>query len=202
MQLPHRIFISKLVEICFAILWLYSKPEILNSLKSSNNFLGYLLLEKLTHAMSMYMLLSCTNLLTKFEGFPDGNWETICLPLQEMRVRSLGQEDPWGKEWQPLPVFLPGKRYGWRSLAGYSPQGCKSRSWLSDETTLTKFTIQASVVPVTEKSAELILVQMLQRQALGLASHHEPWGCSHEEPYLWPTALGTALPLLLWPLPL
>ena len=60
------------MEICFAILWLYSKPEILNSLKSSNNSLGYLLPEKLTHAMSMYMLLSCTNLLTKFEGFPDG----------------------------------------------------------------------------------------------------------------------------------
>ena len=61
------------MEICFAILWLYSKPEILNSLKSSNNSLGYLLPEKLTHAMSMYMLLSCTNLLTKFEGFPGGS---------------------------------------------------------------------------------------------------------------------------------
>ena len=27
--------------------------------------------------------------------------------------------------WQPIPVFLPGKSQGQRSLAGYSPQGCK-----------------------------------------------------------------------------
>ena len=26
---------------------------------------------------------------------------------------------------KPSPVFLPGKSYGWRSLAGYSPWGCK-----------------------------------------------------------------------------
>ena len=39
--------------------------------------------------------------------------------------------DPWvGKtplrrKWQPTPVFLPGKFPGQKSLAGYSPQGCK-----------------------------------------------------------------------------
>ena len=27
--------------------------------------------------------------------------------------------------WQPTPIFLPGKFHGQRSLAGYSPQGCK-----------------------------------------------------------------------------
>ena len=27
--------------------------------------------------------------------------------------------------WQPTPVFLPGESHGQRSLAGYSPQGCK-----------------------------------------------------------------------------
>ena len=27
----------------------------------------------------------------------------------------------WGREWQPTPIFLPGKSYGQRSLAGYSP---------------------------------------------------------------------------------
>ena len=25
------------------------------------------------------------------------------------------------KNWQPTPVFLPGKCHGWRNLAGYSP---------------------------------------------------------------------------------
>ena len=32
---------------------------------------------------------------------------------------------PWRRAWQPTPVFLPGKSHGQRSLAGYSPWGCK-----------------------------------------------------------------------------
>ena len=40
--------------------------------------------------------------------------------MQETRVQFLGQEDPLGKEWQPTPVFLPGKSHGQRSLVGYS----------------------------------------------------------------------------------
>ena len=33
---------------------------------------------------------------------------------------------PWiWRKWQPIPVFLPGKSYGQRSLEGYSPWGCK-----------------------------------------------------------------------------
>ena len=43
----------------------------------------------------------------------------------ETQVRFLGWEDPLEKEWQPTPVFLPGKSYGWRSLVGYSPWGHK-----------------------------------------------------------------------------
>ena len=27
----------------------------------------------------------------------------------------------WRREWQPTPVFSPGKSHGQRSLAGYSP---------------------------------------------------------------------------------
>ena len=40
-------------------------------------------------------------------------------------VLSLDWEDPLEKEWEPTPVFLPGKSHGQRSLAGYSPWGCK-----------------------------------------------------------------------------
>ena len=32
---------------------------------------------------------------------------------------------PWGREWQPAPVFLPGRPHGQRSLVGYSPWGHK-----------------------------------------------------------------------------
>ena len=40
---------------------------------------------------------------------------------------------PWSRKWQPIPVFLPGKSHGLRSLTGYSPRGCKVfQTWLSD----------------------------------------------------------------------
>jgi len=32
---------------------------------------------------------------------------------------------PWSRKWQPTPVLLTGKFHGQRSLAGYSPLGCK-----------------------------------------------------------------------------
>ena len=32
---------------------------------------------------------------------------------------------PWSRKWQPAPGFLSGKSHGQRSLAGYSPWGCK-----------------------------------------------------------------------------
>ena len=32
---------------------------------------------------------------------------------------------PWRRKWQPTPVFLPGESHRQRSLAGYSPWGCK-----------------------------------------------------------------------------
>ena len=32
---------------------------------------------------------------------------------------------PWRRKWQSVPVFLPGKSHGQRSLAGYSSWGCK-----------------------------------------------------------------------------
>ena len=35
------------------------------------------------------------------------------------------RKSPWRKNWQPTPVFLPGKSHGQRYLAGYSPWGCK-----------------------------------------------------------------------------
>ena len=40
--------------------------------------------------------------------------------MQETWGRSLGQEDPWRRKWQPTPVLLPGKSHGQRSL-DYSP---------------------------------------------------------------------------------
>ena len=37
--------------------------------------------------------------------------------MQETQVQFLGQEDPWRREWQPTPVFLPeeshAEKHGW-----------------------------------------------------------------------------------------
>ena len=35
------------------------------------------------------------------------------------------KEDPWRRKWQPIPVFLPEKFNGQRSLVGYSSWGCR-----------------------------------------------------------------------------
>ena len=45
--------------------------------------------------------------------------------MQEMQARYLGQEDPLEKKWQHTPIFLPGKSYGQKSLAGYCLWGGK-----------------------------------------------------------------------------
>ena len=45
--------------------------------------------------------------------------------MRDSWVPSLGWEDPWRREQLPTPVFWPAEFQGRRSLAGYSPWGCK-----------------------------------------------------------------------------
>ena len=54
--------------------------------------------------------------------------------MWETQIRSLGWEDPWRRQWQPAPIFVPGEFHGQRSLAGYSPWGRKesdATEWLT-----------------------------------------------------------------------
>ena len=51
-------------------------------------------------------------------------WVKNLPAIQETWVRMI----PWRRKWQPTPVFLPGESHGERSMAGYSPWGCKSRT--------------------------------------------------------------------------
>ena len=44
-------------------------------------------------------------------------------------------------QWQPTPVFLPGELHGQRSLAGYSPWGCKELG-MTERLTLSHFTLE------------------------------------------------------------
>ena len=57
-----------------------------------------------------------------FPGGSDGK-ESACNAgdLDLSRVEKM----PWGREWMPTPVFLPGESHEQRSLAGYSPWGHK-----------------------------------------------------------------------------
>jgi len=61
-------------------------------------------------------------------GFPDdsASKESACNTGDTGRAGSiLGQKDPLRRKWQSIPVFLPEKSHGQRSLAGYSPKGHK-----------------------------------------------------------------------------
>ena len=49
----------------------------------------------------------------------------ICLTMQEMWVRSLGQENPLEGEMATYSYILAGKSHRLKSLAGYSPCGHK-----------------------------------------------------------------------------
>ena len=44
---------------------------------------------------------------------------------QRLRFDPWVRKFSWRRKWQPTPVFLPGEFHEQRSLAGYSPWGCK-----------------------------------------------------------------------------
>ena len=52
-------------------------------------------------------------------------WLSICLQCGRPGFDPWVGKIPWRRKWQPTPVFLPGESQKRRSLAGYSPWGCK-----------------------------------------------------------------------------
>ena len=70
---------------------------------------------------------------------------------------------PWRREWQPTPVFLPGKSCGQRSLASYSPWGCRvGHDWETNTSTFPRCLCRAAgtykfLLPVTQ--AGLLFLQ-------------------------------------------
>ena len=45
---------------------------------------------------------------------------------------------PWRRAWLPTPIFLPGESHEQRSMAGYSPEGCRVGHNWSDWTHTTR----------------------------------------------------------------
>ena len=52
--------------------------------------------------------------------------ESACQCRRHSSNPGSGRSPGGWKKWQPTPVSLPGKSSGQRSMAGYSPWGCKS----------------------------------------------------------------------------
>ena len=71
--------------------------------------------------------LQCCKSKLQWGGFPDGSAVKSDFSAGDAGLIP-GWEIPWGRKWQPTPVFLPGKSYGQRSLVGYSPWVAE---WLS-----------------------------------------------------------------------
>ena len=68
-----------------------------------------------------------------------------------MRVHFLGGKIPWRKEWQPIPLFLPGEYHGQRSLEAYSPWGRKE-SDMTEVTNTFTFNLYLSLGGIVDKS--------------------------------------------------
>ena len=75
-------------------------------------------------------------------GFPGDSVVKTLPAMQETQVRSLGQEDPLEEGMATHSSTLAGESHGQRSLAGYSPQGCKEL----DMTEATEHTAHSSQV--------------------------------------------------------
>ena len=64
-----------------------------------------------------------------FRGFPGGasGKESVCQCRRYRRCRfnTWVRKIPWSRKWQLIPIFLPGKFHGQRSLVGHSLWGHK-----------------------------------------------------------------------------
>ena len=53
--------------------------------------------------------------------------ESTCRRHRRLRLDPWVRKVPWRKTWQPIPVFLPEKSHGQRSLVGYRSWGHRIR---------------------------------------------------------------------------
>ena len=100
--------------------------------------------------------------LNHWVGFPSGSGgkESACNAGDPGLVPELGRS-PWEEQWQPAPVFLPGKPHGQRSLVGYSSWGHKA-SDITEPLTLSRFE------PLNEPTLGLLFLWVMLCQILYL----------------------------------
>ena len=115
--------------------------------------------------------------------------------MQETTVWSLGQVDPWRREWLPTPVFLPGELHGQRNLVAYSPWDCKELD-MAERLTLSLFndytTVWIFLIPLncTLQFSRSVVSDSLQPH--GLQHARLPW------PLPTPRVYSYSCPLSRW----
>ena len=100
-------------------------------------------------------------------GFPGGtsSQESSC---QCRRCKRLGFDPwvgkiPWSRKWQPTPVVFPGEFHGERSLAGYSPRGCRELDMTEHACTRDPDTV-ASLQGLVYRSSHQLFWSLPQQQ--------------------------------------
>ena len=72
--------------------------------------------------------------------------KALQIAVKTKKVKSKGEKERYThlteKQWHPIPVLLPGKSHGWRSLVGCSPWSC----WESDMTQWLPFHFSLSCI--------------------------------------------------------
>ena len=76
-----------------------------------------------------YHWCATTYLPRRHSGKESACWSRNC---KNCRLLPWVGKIPWRRKWQLTLVFLPGKFYGQRSLAGYSPAAAAAKSLQSD----------------------------------------------------------------------
>ena len=97
----------------------YQKPAI-KSMQCLSKFQRHIS-QKYKNTPKIYIVLPKT--LNSLRGSP--SVKNIHLQCRTPQFNPWVRKIPWRREWEPTPVFLPGKFRGQRSLVGYSPYGCK-----------------------------------------------------------------------------
>ena len=65
-------------------------------------------------------------------------WLSKCSSPRRQRGGPWVRKIPWGRKWQPTPVFLPGRFHEQRILVGYSPWGSKE-SDMTEQLSMQKY---------------------------------------------------------------
>ena len=108
--------------------WWTGRPGVLQSMGSQrvgHNWATELNSTQLNWFSTIIVLTIHEQLWGSPGGTSDKEPACQCRRHKRHRFKPWDRKIPRRRAWQPTPAFLPGESCGQRSLAGYSPEGCK-----------------------------------------------------------------------------